>query len=76
MQGAYAIPANAPDPVKVTPDSGRVAFRLFVAGSNPGPAAGLLIVQMTDGETLRAQVFPGSQAVDAPFTDAAQTYRR
>lgn len=76
MQGAYAVQAGAPDPASVGPDSGRVAYRLFVAVSNPGSPVGLLIVQMTDGETLRVQVFPGSLAADAEFTPAAQTYRR
>jgi hypothetical protein len=76
LEGVYAVPVTAPDPATVSPESGRVAYRLFIGVPNAGPAAGLLIVQMTDGETVRVQAFPGSQSADAPFTPAAQTYRR
>src|SRR5262249_10233956 len=76
LTGVFAIPASAADPENVSPASGRVAYRLSIGNPASGPASGLLIVEMTDGETLRAEAFPGSQATDAAFTSAAKIYRR
>ncbi len=76
LTGVYALAAGAPDPAGVTPASGRVAYRLFISPSASGPAAGLLIVEMVDASTLRAEAFPGSQASTASFTANAVTYLR
>jgi len=76
VQGVFAVPPTASDPVDVSPASGRVAYVLYVGGPGSGPAAGLLIVEMTDPETLRAEVFAGSQRSDAAFTSSARIYRR
>lgn len=53
--------------------SGRVAFHLKYTESGD---YGLMIVQLVDDLHLRVQVFPGSTARDAAFTDQAQTYTR
>ncbi len=76
MKGVFAIPASLPDPANVGPGSGPVAYPLYIGAPGSGPSAGLLVVEMTDAETIRAEVFPGSQKTGAAFTSAAQIYRR
>jgi hypothetical protein len=76
MEGVFAVPASLPDPANVGPGSGRVAYPLYIGTPGSGPAAGLLVVEMIDAETIRAEAFAGSQQSDAAFTPAAQVYRR
>jgi hypothetical protein len=75
MVGVFAIEPGAPDPVDVSVASGPIGYRLYF-GDAAGQPQGLMMVEMTDDARLKAEVFPGSQASRAPFTDAAQTYLR
>lgn len=75
LAGVFAIDPAAPDPLDVSVASGAVGYRLYF-GQASGPAIGLLMVQLIDETTLRAQIFAGSQDVRADFTAAASTYLR
>lgn len=74
MTGAFAVQAGAPDPASVSVASGKVAYRLYNPWF-PADQLGLLIVEMLDDVTIRAEYFPGT-AETAEFTEAAQQYVR
>lgn len=75
LTGVFAVEAMAPDPADVSVASGAVGYRLFF-GQAGGPSVGLLMVQLLDDTTLRAEIFAGSQDARADFTAAARTYLR
>ena len=73
----FSIPDSAPRPAEVPEATGKVAYQLRYPYFNSNqPAAGLLIVQVTGPETIKVELFVGSQATDAEFTAAARTYIR
>ena len=73
----FSIPDSAPRPAEVSEATGKVAYQLRYPYFNSNqPAAGLLIVQVTGPETIKVELFVGSQATDAEFTAAARTYIR
>lgn len=77
LTGVYAIPDAAPRPADVSQATGKVAYRLYYPHTEPGgPAVGLLLVQLTAADTIRVELFPGSQALDAEFTAASYLYTR
>jgi len=58
--GVWAIDATAPRPEAVTIASGVVAYKLY-SPFDPGfPPYGLMLVQMIDASTIKAEVFVGS----------------
>jgi hypothetical protein len=75
LTGVFGVDPAAPDPVDVSTASGPIGYRLFI-GNSGGPAVGLLMVQLLDDTTLRAEIFAGSQDGRADFTSAARTYFR
>jgi hypothetical protein len=75
LTGVFAVDGAAPDPADVSAASGAIAYRLYF-GQAGGPSVGVLMVQLLDDATLRAEIFAGSQDARADFTPAAQIYRR
>jgi len=74
--GVWAIDANAPRPETVTPANGIVSYKLY-SGFDPNfPPTGLLLVQMTDASTIKAEYFAGSSASATQFTSNAVTFVR
>ena len=74
MTGALNVAAGAPDPASVTPASGVVAFP--VTSSVFGAPSGVILVQMTSGNTITVEAFPGGTAGNVSFTASARTYVR
>lgn len=72
--GIWTIPDDAPDPATVSVSSGRIVYPLLYTESRT--QWGLMVVQMLDDETVRLQVFPGSQQSTADFDAGAFTYKR
>ena len=73
--GVWAIDATAPRPETVTTASGIVAYKLY-SPFDPGfPPYGLMLVQMIDATTVRAQVFVGNVSATA-FDAGAVTFVR
>ena len=58
--GVWAIDATAPRPEMVTIASGLVAYKLYSPFDAGFPPYGLLLVQMIDASTIKAEVFVGS----------------
>jgi hypothetical protein len=73
LAGLFAVAADAPDPADVSPESGKVAFKLFDVRAQNAPA-GTLLVEMLDRHRIRIEAFPRSDAVN--FTPAALAYVR
>jgi hypothetical protein len=83
--GAYAIPAEAPDPATVTMESGLVQYKLLdpyqrenrEGGNRPLRVRGVLLVQLTGKDTLRVEYFEGKPGAEIKgFTAHASLYRR
>jgi hypothetical protein len=75
IAGAFYVQAGAPDPANVSPSSGKVAYQLFFVPQAQQPA-GVMVVQMTAADQLRAETFPAGTALNTEFTGAAVTYIR
>lgn len=77
--GAFAVASNGPDPRTITPDSGKVVYRLLMAGG-PGDAPGqqraVMAVQMLDGATLSVDVVPSASDTDLDLGPTARRYVR
>ncbi|MGH7616578.1 MAG: hypothetical protein ACREPM_05060 [Gemmatimonadaceae bacterium] len=73
--GVWGIDVSAPQPDAVTPASGVVAYRLYGI-FDKHPLYGLMLVQMTDASTVKAEIFPGSTATTASFDAQAVTFIR
>ena len=74
--GVWGISANAPRPENVTPADGIVSYYLYSPFDPNFPPNGLLLVQMTDASTIKAEYFPGSSASATQFTSNAVTFVR
>ena len=73
--GVWAIDVTAPRPETVTVASGVVAYRLY-SPFDPGfPPYGLMLVQMVDAATIKAEVFIGSVSA-TQFDASAVTFVR
>lgn len=73
--GVWTIEASAPRPETVTTASGVVAYKLY-SPFDPGfPPYGLLLVQMVDAATIRAELFVGSVTA-TQFDASAVTFVR
>jgi hypothetical protein len=75
LVGVWGIDATAPRPETVTPTSGIVIHRLYSPFDN-NPPVGLMLVQMVDASTIKAEVFSGSTITSAQFDANAVTFIR
>jgi hypothetical protein len=66
------VTADQPDPAGVSPQSGIVTYRFPYSSEN----AVILLVQMLDGQTIKAETFDSYYVKDPVFTSAAKTYVR
>lgn len=81
MTGVYGVQDTANDPANVSVSSGKVSYQLYGfdpnnKGQNSPGQQGLLIVQMTDDNTVKVETFKGSADATAEFDSGAQTYVR
>lgn len=77
LSGVFAVPDSAPRPADVDSSAGPVAYQLrYTYGGDGAPSLGLLLAEVTGPETIRVELFVGSQATTAAFTSAARTYSR
>jgi len=73
--GVWGIDPAAPRPETVTPADGLVAYKLYSPFDPNFPSTGLMLVQMTDASTIKAELFPaGSTATQ--FTSNAVVFVR
>lgn len=78
LPGLFAHQAGAPDPVTVTPASGKATYKLYWAtGVEPvqSTQSGLLLIQMLDDNRVKAESFSGALE-SAEFTVNAQIFTR
>ena len=74
--GVWGIDATAPRPETVTVGSGIVSYKLYSPFDPNFPSTGLLLVQMTDGSTIKVEYFAGSSASATQFGASAVTFVR
>ena len=74
--GVWAIDSMAPRPESVTPASGVVPYLLYSQFDKGFPPYGLLLVQMLDSATIKAQLFVGATTTNHVFDAAAATFIR
>lgn len=81
MAGVYGVQDTATDPKNVSVSSGKVSYQLYGFdplnnGQNNANQSGLLVIQMTDDNTIKVETLKDSTEITAEFTSAAQTYVR
>ncbi len=79
MIGVFAVSGNGPDPRTITPASGKVTYRLLMAGGAgdaAGSQRGVLAVQMLDASTLSVDVVDSTTASDLDLGPTARRYVR
>jgi hypothetical protein len=78
LTGTFAVDAGTPSFADVTPASGLVLYRLSFGSSEnvQGMMVGTMLVQMTDGAHVRAEIVAGSGQMLQQFSPASQTYTR
>ena len=78
LTGTFAVDAATAAFADVTPASGLVSYRLSFGSSEnvQGTVIGTMLVQMTDGAHIRAEIVAGSGGILPQFSPAAQTYTR
>lgn len=74
--GVWAIDSTAPRPETVTPASGVVPYLLYSQFDKGFPPYGLLLVQMLDSATIKAQLFVGVTMTNRQFDATATTFVR
>ena len=74
--GVWGISASAPRPENVTPADGIVSYYLYSPFDPNFPPNGLLLVQVTDASTIKAEYFAGGNATATQFTSNAVTFIR
>jgi hypothetical protein len=74
--GVWGIDPAATRPENVTPANGIVSYKLYSPFDPNFPPNGLLLVQMTDASTIKAEYFAGSSASATQFTSSAVTFVR
>ncbi len=83
----FWVKDNAPDPAKVTPETGITAYELVwgsvgsdgrkFEGLDTATARGVLLAQVLPGRKLRVEILPGhSGPAPKSFSAAAKTYER
>lgn len=78
--GLYLPQAGFIDPTLVTPGTGMISYQLYrnigsTVDTPSGVQSGLLLLQMADAETLRAEFIPGAVS-SGNFSANAMIYRR
>lgn len=78
--GLYLPQAGFIDPTQVTPATGMISYQLYknigsTVDTPAGVQSGLLLLQLTDASTLRAEFIPGAVS-SGSFSANAMTYRR
>ncbi|MDO8452410.1 MAG: hypothetical protein Q7S79_01515 [bacterium] len=76
----FSIKDNAPDPAKVGVESGLIKYELVgtvSADSPPGAPAGTVLLQLTEKNKLKLELFPGKSGDQVNgFTSSALIYER
>jgi hypothetical protein len=75
VQGMFAIEPGAMDPAVVTPQTGKVTYRLLDP-RDLRRQRGLMIVRMVDDRRIRVQAFADAKRQEADFGGAAVFYVR
>jgi hypothetical protein len=75
VQGVFAVQHGATDPAVVTPQTGKVTYRLLDA-RDLRRQRGLMIVRMVNGRRIRVQAFADAKRQEADFGGAAVFYVR
>jgi hypothetical protein len=75
VQGVFAVQQGAMDPAGVTPQTGKVTYRLLDA-RDLSRQRGLMIVRMVDDRCIRVEAFADAKREEADFGGAAVFYVR
>ena len=71
LRGVRAVAWEDVDPAEVGPQSGIVRYHLFTNDERVGEAEQVLLVQLVDANTLKAELVPGRGAQSAGFSSRA-----